>query len=385
MEITFIISIFSFAVLIAYLSLIMQYGKSWKQLAIVENQQVTSSPLKTTVSIIIAARNEEENILNLLNAIANQNYATALFEIIIVDDNSEDRTVEVIKKFRLSHPELFIQLLQLQNLNSLFQGKKAAINEGIKISKNELIVTTDADCVMQKNWLITLVAYYEMHQPKMIAGPVLLSGDSIFQQLQQLEFLSLMGTTAAAIKANRPLMCNGANLAYSRTIFEEVGGFNSNQNIATGDDTFLMFEIWKKYKDGVHFLKSNDAVVTTEANKQLKAFLQQRIRWASKTNQYKINHVSCVGYLLMLTNMVILASAALAIINSKSLLLCFVLFCAKLICDYIFLSAVAQFFNRKDVMNPFLFLVSTLLYPFYIFIVGIKSQRGSYKWKGRII
>src|SRR5205085_4199561 len=111
--------------------------------------------------------------------------------------------------------------------------KKAAIQTGILQSTGELLITTDGDCMMDKNWLATIVSCYELHHPKMIAAPVLLTATNFFGRMQQLEFLSLIAITASAIKACKPLMCNGANLAYTKEIFFEANGFDSDYKTAT--------------------------------------------------------------------------------------------------------------------------------------------------------
>lgn len=369
--------------LLAYILLIIRYTYGWKQLETFSIHPSIMSKLKTKVSIIIAVRNEEDNILNLLHALVLQKYNTSLYQIIIVDDHSEDKTVELVEEFIDKNPDHSIQLAQLSKINPKLQNKKAAINEGIKLSKNELIVTTDADCIMSENWLCTIAAYYETFQPKIIAAPVLLNGNSFFQQLQQLEFLSLMGATAGAIKIRKPLMCNGANLAYTRKIFDEIDGFESNSNIATGDDTFIMFKIWNKYKNGIHFLKSTDSVVTTNAKGTIADFFHQRTRWASKTNKYKVNHVIRVAYLIVITNLLVMIIAIMAIFKVNFIVLLITLFLAKLICDSLLLTSIARFFQKEHLMRVHILLTSGVFYPIYILIVGFKSQLGLYQWKDR--
>ncbi|MEO8146311.1 MAG: glycosyltransferase [Bacteroidia bacterium] len=377
------ISIITIIILVMYVRMIVNYVIKWNSIESFEIKNHASS-FKTTVSIIVAARNEEGNIIDLLQCIASQNYPNSLFEIYVVDDHSEDKTTGVVDKFIAQNVSVQIKLIQLQKINPELKNKKAAIQQGIEQSTGELIITTDADCIMNENWLATIVSYYELHKPQMIVCPVILSGESFFEKLQRLEFLSLIGITASSIKAGKPLMCNGANLAYTRKIFFETGGFENNTLMATGDDTFLMFNIWKLNNHHIHFLKSNDATVTTPAQKNISSFLQQRARWASKTTQYNLPHVSLTGYFITAINFMILILLALSFFKLKFLLLLFSLFSIKLIVDGNYLFKVASYFKQKQLNSLLLLLITAMLYPFYILYISLKSQRGHYQWKGRI-
>ena len=204
-----------FGIVYALIILLNAYG--WKRTKTFERD---ATPFKTRVSIIIPARNEEKNILHCLNAIAQQTFPKELREIIVVDDKSDDGTAAVASVWIANHS---INAKNISPESGI--GKKNALNAGIKISGGELIVTTDADCVMGKDWLSTIVCYYEKYSPDMIAGMVALNQQGNFlSSFQSLELTGLTAIGAAGIYFDKPLLCNGANLAYRKSAFESAGG-----------------------------------------------------------------------------------------------------------------------------------------------------------------
>ena len=279
---------------VCYSILIIYYWQSWNS---IPDFIPTEKSFQTKISVIIPARNEEDNIGKLLIALQQQTYPKDLFEVIVIDDHSTDKTIEVVRKF----PE--VKLLQLKegNINSY---KKKAIETGIAAANGKLIVTTDADCMPGKEWLQILASFKEKNNAVFIAAPVVFENNSsLLQKFQALDFLVLQGITGAAVYKRSMAMCNGANLAYEKKAFDEVSGFSGINQIASGDDMLLMHKIWKKYPDKIFYLKSKDAIVQTQPMKTRKEFFNQRIRWASKARYYedkKIFWVLLFVYFLIL-------------------------------------------------------------------------------------
>lgn len=367
-------------IFIAYVFLIISYVISWRQIKVFE-PDLTDFKFKTSVSIVVAARNEEQNISTLLNSLSLQVFPISLFEIIIVDDFSEDKTVAIVEYFILNHPSLNVKLFQLKNLNPQLKNKKAAISEAIKKATGELIITTDADCTMSSKWLATLVSYYEKHHPKLMVGPVMLEGNSILESLQTVEFLSLMAITGASIKMNKPLMCNGANLAYPKSAYAAVNGFDGNEAVASGDDTFLMFKIFKKYNGGIHFVKSPQAIVKTGAQKTIIALINQRVRWASKTQNYKNKYIHFIGLIILLGNIALLVLSMLMLFDLIYFDVLMLGLSIKITLDVILLISSNTFF-RTSKLKAFYIGLLTLIYPFYLLVIMLKKSSG-YNWKGR--
>jgi cellulose synthase/poly-beta-1,6-N-acetylglucosamine synthase-like glycosyltransferase len=377
-----LILIFIELILLLYVLLLIYYKKAWKEIAefeySIDNKDV-SGPF---ISIIVPVRNEANNIANLIRAVKNQNYPSQLFELIIVDDHSTDNTTEIISPFLNEQ----IQLVSLRIEETIVAYKKMAIDLGIKNSKGELIITTDADCTMPANWLKTIAAFYNLHHPKMIVMPVAIKNNhTALGIFQMLDFMSLQGITGAAVHKKFHGMCNGANLAYTRTVFEEVNGFTGIDSIASGDDMLLMHKISNKYKNEILFLKSKDVIVETQPETNINGFINQRIRWASKADKYEDKSLFPVLLLVYLVNisMAVLFFMCLFFNFEFSILNFYCLLSIKTLSELYFLIPVSRFFGYTKLLYWF-----PLFQPFHIVytvIAGWLGKFGSYRWKGRVL
>jgi biofilm PGA synthesis N-glycosyltransferase PgaC len=379
-----------------YTVLIFYYQISWNAIPLFHPDAGYPS---IKISVIIAARNEEENIAALLNSLIRQSYPGDLTEIIVVDDHSTDRTAEIVRQFPA------VNLLQLTDDpgNSY---KKKAIEKGIAASTGDLIVTTDADCIPQSLWLELIAKYKDKTRAVFIAAPVnflplkkpaypglypqitttkysMQSDNLILSGLQELDFLVLQGITGASVFKNIHSMCNGANLAYEKKVFYEVNGFEGIDNIASGDDMLLMHKIWKKYPNAVSFLKSQDAIVLTQPMKTWSTFLNQRIRWASKATWYKDWRIFSVLMLVYLFNLSFLVLFIAGFFNYQYWIWLAGLWAAKTLIEIPFVSSVARFFGKQHLLFWFFFFQP--LHIIYTIISGLFGQFGKYEWKGRRI
>ena len=338
-----IIVIFLFS---CYSILIIYYWQGWRSIPdFIPSQNI---PL-VKISVIIPARNEEENIGQLLAALQQQTYPKELFEIIVIDDHSTDITSEVVHKFA------GVRLLSLKedDINSY---KKKAIETGIAVASGEFIVTTDADCLPHPKWLELIVTFKEEKNAAFIAAPVVFKNDSsLLQIFQTLDFLVLQGITGASVYKKKLSMCNGANLAYERKIFYEVNGFTGVDHIASGDDMLLMHKIWKKYPQLVHYLKSKEAIVLTQPMKTWKEFFNQRIRWASKAKHYDDKRIFWVLLLVYLFNLSFLMLLVAGCWLPVLWLYFIALVVAKTIIELPFVYAIASFFGKKSLIKYFFF------------------------------
>ncbi len=273
--------------LLAYSILLLRYRQWFLHLPIWQMNR-TIEPL-TKFSVLIPARNEAENIQACLLTVLQQNYPADLFEVIVINDYSTDETENRVRALQHTYPNL-----QLLNLKDLLGGtplnayKKKAIELAIAESKGDWIVTTDADCTATANWLLLYDNYIQLKNPAFVAAPVMFTDNlSFLGKFQLLDFISLQGITAAAVSAGYHTMCNGANIAYQKTVFYEVGQFKGIDYLASGDDMLLMYKIKQKYPDRLGYVFSRDAIVQTAPMPDWKNFLNQRIRWASKADQYQ--------------------------------------------------------------------------------------------------
>jgi cellulose synthase/poly-beta-1,6-N-acetylglucosamine synthase-like glycosyltransferase len=357
---------------ILYTILIIYYWLSWRSIP-----DFVPSPIfpRIKISVIIPARNEEGHIGFLLAALQQQAYPKELFEVIVIDDHSGDRTAEIVKQY----PD--VKLLQLQE-DAINSYKKKAIETGIAVATGELIVTTDADCLPTEEWLQTIAAFKEERQAVFIAAPVVINcNSSIVQMFQALDFMVLQGITGAAVFQNQLTMCNGANLAYEKKVFYEVNGFAGSDRIASGDDMLLMYKIWKTYPGRVHYLKSQEAIVSTQPAKTWAAFFSQRIRWASKATHYDDKRILPVLVLVYLFNLSFFPLFIAGFWDYRCWICGLILWLLKTLAEFPFFISLAVFFNKQWAIKWFFFFQP--LHIIYTVIAGLLSQFGKYEWKGR--
>lgn len=334
---------------------------------------------KTTFSVIIPFRNEAENLPDLLASIAALKYPNHLYEIIFVDDDSEDDSVKTIMRF-LSSAQNDIKVIPNKRVS--VSAKKDAITKAVKQAKNDWIITTDADCVLPKYWLDSFDAFIQTTTSKCIVAPVVYTDENSFlNRFQQLDMLSLQGATLGGFGIKKPFLCNGANFAYQKELFKTLNGFEGNKNIASGDDIFLLEKALKKHPNGVQYLKCQHAVVTTKGQPNWNALKAQRVRWAAKTSAYNNGFGKLTGFVVLLMNTLIILFLPLVLFSTFNLKTFVYILVIKFSIDFLLIFKAALFFNRKPVLSSYFF--GFLLYPFFSVYIAFVSMFTNYTWKGR--
>ncbi len=374
---------FSLLLAVLYAAFFILYIRFWRVLPVFE--MPNNFEPTVAISVLIPARNEEDTILPCLHSILANNFPAHLLEIIVIDDHSTDATSARVLSLKHANIRL-LDLSQHVQLSENQAFKKRAIEIAIKESRGTLIVTTDADCLIPPQWLRLLAAFYEQENKRFIAAPVNFYGEkNLLEKFQSLDYVGMMGITGAGVAGRFLSMCNGANLAYEKKLFYEVGGFRGIDHVASGDDMLLMQKVARYFPDTIGFLKNVGATVLTNAKPTIQDFLSQRQRWASKSSSYTeggtVFQLACV-FLFCLN---IFVSLCLSIFYGKKI--AFVFFFSlivKIVSDYILLSQSTRFFNRRDLMQ--VFLPAQFLHIGYIIIVGILSNfKKKYVWKGRVV
>jgi cellulose synthase/poly-beta-1,6-N-acetylglucosamine synthase-like glycosyltransferase len=336
-------------------------------------------PPKTFFAIVIPFRNESANLPILFESIKNLNYPKELFEIILIDDFSEDDSVRQVYNWRMENG--VFQTTLLENIRLSGSPKKDAISRAIPIIKNEWLVTTDADCVVPENWLLTLDQYIQQHDVAMLVGAVVYdTKKSFLHHFQQLDLMSLQGATIGSFGMGLGFMCNGANFCYTKTLFEQLHGFKGNNKIASGDDVFLLQKAMKKHSEQVHFLKSKDTIVHTKPVSSWAELFSQRVRWASKTSAYQSVFGKDLAVIVFAGNFVFVVGCMLCVVGWLTWITLAFLFALKFITDFILLYKTNRFLRKKRMSN---LLLSSVLYPFFCVGVAVFSWFGKYEWKGR--
>jgi cellulose synthase/poly-beta-1,6-N-acetylglucosamine synthase-like glycosyltransferase len=373
-----LISVFFF---IGYVLLITAITFGWWRLKVFNSSGLLP---EIKVSVIVAARNEAGNIGMLLKSLLAQNYPSHLLEIIIVDDHSNDSTSQLVEEIMARKKEIRnLKLITLEVSDD--SGKKAAINRGIQSSTGELIVITDADCTSGTLWISTIAAYYSVHKPQMILGPVfMMDSGSFFGRLQSLEFMSLISSAAGSCSGGFPILANGANVAFTRFAYESCGGFTGNMQYPSGDDMFLLSSIKSKFgAEAIRFLRSEQAIVNTPATLGFKPFIQQRLRWVSKSRGYTDLVLSLSSVIVFLTNVWLVVMAIASIISQEYLFLFLAIFILKMIFDLPLMISYSRF--QRSISLLWLFPLMELLNAIYTLLIGIAGNIGKYEWKGRHI
>ncbi|MBK7231141.1 MAG: glycosyltransferase [Saprospiraceae bacterium] len=348
-------------------------------------QQFQSSHYKTKVSVLIAARNEEKNIKQCLELILAQDYPSSMFEVLVVDDQSDDYTPDIVEEIK--DPRIKMMRLGVYKRTTIQGSKKKAIAYGVSHATGDLIITTDADCKVGPTWISTIVAAYEKQSCTLMILPVEIIGDqSTLGIFQSLDSMSTFFIQKSAHDAGFFQLGSAANLAFERKVFLETDPYDDNMQIASGDDMFLIKKINQQYKGTTLAVKSPATIVQTIAVKSISDLFSQRLRWASKLKKAgspslmlssafvwwaKILSFVAPIFLFFLGNQILFYSS-LALLTLQMGL------------DFTILYKASGFFHKRKLM--WYFLPMEILYFFYLFILGILSWLPfQLEWKDRMI
>ncbi len=360
-----ITSIIAIVITAFYVRLVEFCIKAWrKAVPIKESNSATIS-----LTVVIAARNEEKNIETLINSLKNQTHKS--FEVIIADDGSTDSTPIIIDKLTIEDNRFTV--IQTSGV-----GKKHAQRQAIQQARNSIIVTIDADCVAQENWLQKVATYHAIYSPSMLIAPVeMTSTGGTLSHIMKLEFTAIQMITAGKALQERPIMCNGANLSFTK---DEYFKSDLKGNYASGDDMFLLESMLQRGCK-IGYLKDAQALVRTPLPKGIKAYLKQRSRWLRKASGYSQKGIINAALLIFIANMmwpilflasIIGGNVSLAVIGLAALMF-------KLIADYKLLKQGEKFFSTDA--NPIKIIILEITYPIFIIAIAISSiVRNKRKW-----
>ncbi|MDX2196461.1 MAG: glycosyltransferase [Cytophagales bacterium] len=316
------------------------------------------------VSIVVACRDDYHKLDNLICSMELLQYPHHLFEIIVVDDHSAKIYYYEKKN---------IEIKQLKNSGI---GKKAAIYTGIMASKADIIVCTDADCEVQSTWLLHYAKIFENNDINLAFGAVMYSGTHLFEKMQQIEFASLVGSAAVTHKWGLPTMCNAANVAYRKNAYLSVINDLPN-DLPSGDDEFLMHQLYKNNPKSVVYIKSNTHVVCTRACRNIIELYHQRMRWASKWEHYTLSHVQWIALFVLFSNISYIVIGVISLFEIYYLVYILI----RAILEYVFLRKVMVLGGQR--INLLAFLILQLVYPYYVIFFAIAGRFKKFNWKNR--
>ena len=366
-----VLTTLSLLLLVLYVLKILYYKHKWEHYPELE----LSGPASVKISVVIAFRNEISDLDILLVLLLSQNYPEESYEVILVNDHSEDGSDGLVQKFCDQHRNF-----RLLHNDASETGKKSAIMKGVRNATYDLIVTTDADCSLRENWLTAIAQAYQEKDADLIVGLVdMVSTDSFFGRFQEIEFLSLVAAGAGAIAAERPIYCNGACLAYRKSAFLAFTD-PMKQKIPSGEDTLFMHELKRKSGKRIVLAKSVQAIATTRGASTFKDFFQQRKRWISKAPYYRDSDILYTSFLVFLVNFSVL-HALILLVTGINVWLFPVMYVVKLLTDMGFLKSFLRFYCKN--LPAGWFTVYELVYPFYVVLFAAAGIFSGFTWKGR--
>ncbi len=341
-----------------------------------------SNPDRPPISILIAARDEEARLADCLSALLAQDYPPAKTQIIVVDDRSTDGTAGILADFQSRHPGR-IQSLRVDQTDPTVSPKKYALSLGMVEAQGEIILTTDADCTMGRQWASALVEQFAPGTG-MVLGlaafyePV--KRQRMVWEVQSLEFLSYSVVASSLVGLGFPVHGNASNIAYRKTAFDEVSGFDSHKNITSGDDDFLLQAIHKSGRWDIKYSVLKETEVQTAPPESLRHFWEQRKRWAGKCGFYQPRQVAFLGaifgyYLL------ILSALAGGIFSRRLLRLGLFGFAVKTLADFKVMRAGMRLYGKPEMMKAF---VPTAIIHIPLIVGAVLfGLRGQFTWKNQ--
>ncbi len=334
-----------------------------------------------SVTILVPARNEEHNISKCLDSLLKQDYPKENLEIIVIDDDSNDKTAEFVQSYRSQYS--LVRLISLGSCPPGVSPKKRALQVGVEAAEGEIIFTTDADCMASPKWISQMITHFEA-DVGMVVGYVGFSKNSeksFFHKIQSLEFIGLTTAGIGSVIAGDPIIANGANLAFRRATFKEVDGYRGEDHVISGDDDLLLQKIDQSTDWKIRASISPDTFISTQPVSYFYTFIKQRIRWASKCLVYQ--KISLVLFLLStyLFYLLLFISIPFSLIFLFHYPYPTIALLIKMTVDFLLIYKGTALVGRKDLRKYF--LITEILQIPYILYGGFAGILAKFEWKGR--
>jgi len=327
------------------------------------------------ISVLIAARNEEEHLPDLIKSLISQNYPKENYEIIIVDDRSTDKTSELVKQFQCEYSNM--KLLRIENESEQLLGKKEAIDAGIRAASYNLLAFTDADCVPTQNWLKHINSHFTEDTDVVAGYSYVHYKNRFFKYLKNLERSSLFAVIAGSFGWNWGITITAGNMAYRKELFEKAGGFGEIGKVRSGDDD-LMIQKMRKHIRCMKFMFHPDSIIETGRDQTTKTQMHQEIRRGSKWRYYTLPIKILTLFIFMYY--VIFIWCFLGFLFSKiSTMLFIIILILKILPEFLLLTLFLAKIRRLRLM--WVFPIAELLYIPYFIYFGMKGTFGKYRWK----
>lgn len=334
------------------------------------NKDERKEPINTEtfldVSVVVAARNEEENIERCVNSLLELDYPKDKLEIIIANDGSTDRTEEIVRSLQRNNPNLI--LLNIETSINNLKGKTNALAQAIDKAKGEIIFMTDADCAVPKTWIKGMLKYFD-EETGVASGITIVESGKILYGLQSLDWAFLLGVAASVGKLFKPVGCIGNNMVFRKKAYLEFGGYQ-NLRFSITEDLSLFKAITSSGKWKYAFPVDIETLVISKPLKTWKEIYYQKKRWGTGGLD-----TGLLGIIVMLGGYVfhlLLLLSPFFVNNLHSLLLALIL---KFLVDGSFLFKILKKFKKTSLLKylPFFelyYIVYVVFLPFIVFFGG---------------
>jgi glycosyltransferase involved in cell wall biosynthesis len=336
------------------------FAKGWKSMLAVNTKNLE---LPACVSIVIAVCNGESFVQKTIKQVLRQKHTLKSFELIVVNDYSTDNTLKLIEQLGEHN-----QLIKTVN-NTGTAGKKYALELGRQQAKYPIVLITDIDTQRSPLWLQAMMEHYVATTADFVIGPVGLDVKGAWlPAFQTVEFNSLIASGAGAAGIGHPIMCNGANLAFSKDKYGQLEN-PFKREVLSGDDVFLLHNFKKMDEVQIAFVKNPDALVWAKAPSSMVGFFKQRARWASKAKNYADGDTLFTGFVVFAMAALLFFSVPASFVSVMYVKPLVFLFVIKTGMDTWFIAQSKTFFSSQKLL-PWIPLFE-LLYPFYIVISAV--------------
>lgn len=363
----------SFLIAICYATIMILFLKGWHTLS--KSKKTRNLPEKN-LSVLIAFRNEEANILTLITALRKQEYPEDKLEIILVDDHSTDHSLEISKNAGKELPNF-----QIISLPDNLHGKKAAIRFGLSHVKGEILLLSDADCLPPPSWCRTMLNSFYDKETGLVLGPVILAPAlTTFQKIQQLDYMSMLVSGAGSVGIGKEILAFGPNMAVRTSLYQSmIQGIRND--IPSGDDMFVLERAKLNNNIRIKFAKDEAAIVSSPPASSFNNFWNQRKRWVSKSGNYHDRDIIIVSIMVYLMNFTIFLSLILAISSLLPWWVFLIMIGTKTLFEYPLIREGAKFFKIRNA--GWSFLLTQMFYFIYIVLVLPAGILAGYNWKNR--
>ena len=331
------------------------------------------------VSVLIAARNESTGIRATLDSVLDQDYA-GVWDVWVADDRSDDDTPAILEEYRARYPER-LHILTIRDLPEGVSPKKHAISKMIEACEGDILCLTDADCIVQREWLTGIIREFEPGI-ELVAGhsyiPTVPGKSPFIICMQAVETLIYRVAGTAGLAMHLPLTSTGNNLAYRKDFFKSVNGFENVIKIQSGDDDLLMQKLATDRPFAMRYCITPTTFVTTSGKETLKELWEQRKRWASKTIYYSPKIVFVLSMVFLFLTM-LCVTAAFSPFSTEVLIATLVAFALKSLGDLILILRGLKIFRQEHLLK-WCIPVEIVHAPFTVLAV-LFGLFGRFKWK----